>query len=138
MLEDLDLSGLPDERSRDLVLHLLNLLEDVTTDLRAAQSENQRLHDELNRLKGEQGKPHVKPNARPKAPPNHSSEPERKLPTAHHKRAKLTTLTIDREQILTIDPATLPRDARFTGYKAVTVQDLRLQTDNVRFLKEEY
>ncbi|MCA1599476.1 MAG: transposase, partial [Chloroflexi bacterium] len=72
------------------------------------------------------------------APLDHSSEPERKLPTEHHKRAKLTTLTIDREQILTIDPATLPPDARFTGYKEVTVQDLRLQTDNVRFLKEEY
>jgi len=138
MLEDLDLSGLPDERSRDLVLRLLNLIETVTTDLRAVQAENQRLHDELNRLKGEQGKPTVKPNVRPETPPDHSSERERKLPKDHHKRAKLTTITVDREQVLTIDPASLPQDARFTGYKEVTVQDLRLQTDTVRFLKEEY
>jgi hypothetical protein len=138
MLEDLDLSGLPDERTRELVLRLLNLLETVTADLRTAQAELQRLRDENNRLKGEQGKPTVKPNARPKTPPDHSSEPERHLPKEHHKRAKLTTITVDREQVLTIDPATLPPDARFTGYKDVTVQDLRLQTDNVRFLKEEY
>jgi hypothetical protein len=138
MLEDLDLSGLPDERTRELVLRLLNLLETVTADLRAAQADLQRLRDENNRLKGEQGKPTVKPNARPKTPPDHSSEPERHVPKEHHKRAKLTTISIDREQIQTIDPATLPHDARFTGYKEVTVQDLRLQTDNVRFLKEEF
>ena len=138
MLEDLDLSGLPDERSGALVQSLLNLIETLTGDLRAAQAETQRLRDELTRLKGEQGKPHVKPNARPKPPADHSSEPERKLPKDHQKRAKLTTISVDREQILTLDPASLPPDARFTGYKQVTVQDLRLQTDNVRFLKEEY
>ena len=138
MLEDLDLSGLPDQRSRELVLRLLNLLETVTADLRTAQVELQRLRDENNRLKGEQGKPPVKSNARPKTPPDHSSEAERKLPKEHHKRAKLSTITVDREQVLTIDPATLPQDAEFKGYQDVTVQDLRLLTDNVRFLKEEY
>lgn len=138
MLEDLDLSGLPDERTRELVLRLLNLLETVTADLRAAQAELQRLRDENNRLKGEQGTPDIKPNARPKLPADHSSEPERHLPKPHDKRAKLSTIAIDREQVLTLDPATLPPDARFTGYQAVTVQDLRLQTDNVRFLKAEY
>jgi hypothetical protein len=138
MLDDLDLSGLPDQRTRDLVLRLLNLIETVTADLRAAQAENQRLRDELNRLKGEQGKPDVKPNARPKPPADHSSEAERHLPKPHGKRAKLSTITIDRQQVLTLDPASLPPDARFTGYQGVTVQDLRLQTDNVRFLKEEY
>ena len=138
MLEDLDLSGLPDERSRDLVLRLLNLIETITADLRSAQAEIQRLRDENNHLKGEQGKPDTKPNARPKPPADHSSEAERYLPKPHRKRAKLTTIAIDREQLLTLDPATLPPDARFTGYQAVTVQDLRLQTDNVRFLKEEY
>src|SRR5215210_1608687 len=76
MLDDLDLSGLPDQRTRDLVLRLLNLIETVTADLRAAQAENQRLRDELNRLKGEQGKPDVKPNARPK-PPAHIRPPRR-------------------------------------------------------------
>lgn len=138
MLEDLDLSGLPDERSRALVQGLLNLIETLTADLRVAQADLQRLRDENNRLKGEQGKPDVKPTARPKTPPDHSSECERKLSKPHAKRAKLTTLSIDREQFLTLDPATLPPDARFTGYHEVVVQDLRLVSDNVRFLKEEY
>ena len=62
MLEDLDLSSIADERARKLVQQLLNVLEDVMADLRAAQAENQRLRDELNRLKGEQGAPAIKAN----------------------------------------------------------------------------
>src|SRR5262249_29723566 len=57
MLEDLDLDSIADERARALVGRLLNLLEDVMADLRAAQAENQHLRDEINRLKGEQGRP---------------------------------------------------------------------------------
>src|SRR5712691_5742411 len=52
MLEDLDLHSIVDEQARELVRRLLNVLEDVMADLRAAQAENQRLRDEINRLKG--------------------------------------------------------------------------------------
>ena len=59
---------------------LLNLVEKLSADLRNAQLEK-RLRDEVNRLKGEQGKPKIKGNT-PKPPPtNHSSENER-LPIA--------------------------------------------------------
>jgi hypothetical protein len=138
MLDDLDLSNIADERIRQLVVRLLNLLETVTADLRAAQAEVQRLRDEINRLKGEQGRPPTKPNAPPPSPPDHSSEQERRLPRDRVKRAKNATITIDREQILTVDRATLPSDAQFKGYEPVIVQDVVLQTDNVRFLKEKY
>jgi hypothetical protein len=57
MLEDIDLDSIQDENARQLIVRLLNLIEAVTTDLRDAQAENQRLRDESNRLKGEQGKP---------------------------------------------------------------------------------
>ena len=62
MLEDLDLSSSADERARKLVQPLLNVLEEVMVDLRAAQADHQRLRDELNRLKGEQGAPTIKAN----------------------------------------------------------------------------
>ncbi len=78
LLADLELSGLPDERSRALVRGLLNLIETLAADLRTAQAENQHLRDEVNRLKGEQGQPKAKANT-PKAPPPHlSSEQERR------------------------------------------------------------
>jgi hypothetical protein len=57
MFDDLDLSRIPDENTRELIGRLLNLIE-------------------VNRLKGEQGKPKIKGNT-PKPPAaDHSSEKE--------------------------------------------------------------
>jgi len=41
---------------------LLNLVEELNRTNRALQAENQRLKDEINRLKGEQGQPPIQPN----------------------------------------------------------------------------
>jgi hypothetical protein len=136
MLDDLDLTGIPDERARALIVRLLNLIEDLSADLCAAQEENQRLRDEINRLKGEQGKPDIKPNKPP--PSDHSSEPERRQPTERVKRGKRVTITINREDVARLDPACLPPDAEFKGYEDVVVQDLVIRTDNVLFHKEVF
>ena len=54
MFDEIDLSNIQDENARQLIVRLMNLVEAVTTDLRNAQAEIQRLRDENNRLKGEQ------------------------------------------------------------------------------------
>ena len=136
MLEDLDLSAIQDENARELIVRLLNLIEQVSADLREAQADNQRLRDEINRLKGEQGKPAIKAKTPP--PSDHSSEKERRKARQRHKRNQKAAITIDREQVLEVDPATLPADAEFKGYDEVVVQDLLVKTDNVRFHKQKY
>ena len=136
MLEDLDLSAIQDENARELIVRLLNLIEQVSADLREAQADNQRLRDEINRLKGEQGKPAIKAKTPP--PSDHSSEKERRKARQRHKRNQKAAITIDREQVLEVDPATLPADAEFKGYEEVVVQDLLVKTDNVRFHKQKY
>jgi hypothetical protein len=138
MFDDLDLSGIQDERARQLIFRLLNLLEDVTADLRDAQAEIQRLRDEINRLKGEQGKPTFKPKTTKSSAPDHSSERERRKPSPRTKGSKNATIRIDREQVLEVDPAILPPDAEFKGHEEVVVQDVVFRTDNIRFLKEKY
>jgi len=137
MLDDLDLTGIQDERARTLIIRLLNLLETVSSDLRSAQEEIQRLRDENNRLKGEQGKPEIKP-ATPSPSPDHSSERERRRPVERGKRSKRDTIHVDREQTLRVDPTLLPPDAEFKGYEEVVVQDLLIRTDNVLFRKEVF
>jgi len=139
VFDDLDLSQILDERSRAWIVRLLNLVEEVTAALRASQEENQRLRDEINRLKGEQGKPAIKGN---KPPPGrgtkYSSEQERRTPKEWTKEKKVPTLRVDREQVVRVDPAILPADAEFKGYEDVIVQDLIVRTDNVRFRKEKF
>lgn len=55
MLDDLDLSSITDERTRTLIVRLLNLMDDLSSDLRDAQAEIQRLRDETNRFEGRAG-----------------------------------------------------------------------------------
>jgi hypothetical protein len=138
LLADVDVSGLPDERARALVRGLLNLVETLAADLRAAQAENQHLRDALNRLKGEQGKPTVKPTTPKVPPPDLSSEQERHQPRQRTKRRKRDVVQIDREQTLRVERALLPPDAEFKGYDEVLVQDLVVHTDNVLFRKEKF
>jgi hypothetical protein len=138
MLDHLDLSSITDERTRTLIVRLLNLVEDLSADLRDAQAEIQRLRDENNRLKGEQGKPDIKPPTSPTPPTNYSSELERHRRAERGKRGKRHPITIDREQTLAVERAILPPDAEFKGYEEVVVQDVVIRTDNVRFWKEVF
>ena len=138
MLEDLDLHSIADEQARELVRRLLNVLEDVRADLRAAQADIQRLRNEINRLKGEQGQPAIKPNTPQPPPKDLSSEQERRTPKAWSKGRKTDCIPIDREHVVAVDPADLPPDAVFKGYEDVVVQDVLFRTDNVLFRKEKF
>jgi hypothetical protein len=138
MFDKLDLNAIQDENARELIGQLMNLVEKVSADLRDAQVENQRLRDENNRLKGEQGKPKIKGNTSKPPPTNHSSEAERHKSRQRHKRSKKAEIQIDREQVVEVDPTVLPKDAKLKGYEDVVVQDILLQTDNIRFYKQKY
>jgi len=138
MLDNLDLNAIQDENARELIRQLLNLVEKLSADLRDSQVENQRLRDEVNRLKGEQGKPKTKGNNLKPPPTNHSPENERHQSRQRHKKSKNAKIQIDREQVVDVDPSVLPKDAKFKEYKDVVVQDILLQTDNILFHKRKY
>jgi hypothetical protein len=138
MFEDLDLDRVTDEYARACLGRLLNAVEELLAANRALRDENQRLRDENQRLKGEQGAPRIPGNARKPAPLNYSSEAERRVPQPWTKALKRPKLSIDREQVLEVDPATLPPDAQFKGYEPVVVQDLLLRPDTVCFLKAKW
>jgi predicted nucleic acid-binding Zn-ribbon protein len=125
-LNPVDLSSIQDENARELIIRLMNLIEAVSTDLREAQTEIQRLRDENNRLKAEQGKLNIKGN-KPKPPwSNYSSEQECRKLKPRRKRSKKATIEIHREQTLEVDRTTLPEDAELKGYEDVVVQDVVL------------
>jgi len=74
---DLDTASVSDPEINRMLTGLLNIVESAHHEVEALQKENQQLKDEINRLKGEQGKPDIKSNSRKKNT-NHSSEDERK------------------------------------------------------------
>ena len=134
-LPEIDLTQIEDEKMRHLVGGLLNIIEDLRTEVGAVRAENQQLRDENNRLKGEQGKPNIKAK---KTPKNHSSEQERRQRKKHQKRSKRSQIKIDRQETLKVDPEDLPDDAVFKGYQDVVVQDIEVRTDNILFRKEKF
>ena len=140
MIDGIDLSRIQDEQTRELIVRLMNLIEQLAAENRELRAKNQELRDEINRLKGEQGKPNIKGNKRkPDAPQNHSSEKERRSrPLERGKKSKKAQIKIDREEVVKVSAEALPKDAEFKGYVDVVVQDIVLKTDNVLFHKEKY
>ena len=136
MFENIEL-GKVEEKTRELVKGLLNFIEQLSSSLREARAENQRLRDENNRLQGERGKPKIKANGEAEAAKEHSSEKERHKPRKRRGKCNGGIVT-DREEVVKVDRAVLPTDAIFKGYEENVVQDILLKTDNVRFLKEKY
>lgn len=139
MLEDFDPTQIQDlEGSRQAIMMLLNLVETLKTENQELRELVQRLRDEINRLKGEQGKPNIKPNRQKRVSSDHSSEQERRKPKKRRKRRKLDKIKINRIEELDVEPERLPADAKFKDYEDVTVQDLSIHTDNVLFRKRKY
>jgi hypothetical protein len=146
----------------DIVAHvnvekLLNIVEELVKEVKALEIERQVLRNEVNRLKGEQGKPNIKANK--KKDGNISSEAERKLAEANAKKrsesssegeenkdgkksrerdAKLPRIKIDREQICPLDKEGLPHDLQFKGYEDSIIQNIIIKSDNVKYRREVY
>lgn len=124
--------------ARLAVMRLLNLVEELKQENGLLRAQVQHLRDEINRLKGEQGKPDIKPDKPAPAASKHSSEQERRQPKPHRKSSKINKIEVNREEKLEVARDQLPADAQFKGYEAVVVQDIQLSTDNVCFLKEKF
>jgi hypothetical protein len=137
-LPGIDLTKLHfDQPPRDVLQRLLNHIEFLTAELNELRAENQRLRDEIARLKGEKGKPTIQAN---------SSPPQGTPPTPRHQsrsRAgsgavppRKERIRIDRTQVITLDRSGLPADVEHRGYRDVVVQNLLFQTDTVRYRLE--
>jgi Transposase IS66 family len=136
MVEDFDPTTIEDEGLRQVVISLMNLVEQLSVKVAQQAEEIQRLRDENNRLKGEQGKPKILPNTT--ANTALSSEKERRVSKPHHKTNKHAQIKIDRVEVVKVEKEHLPADVQFKGYQDVIVQDLAFHTENVRFRKEKY
>jgi len=135
MLENFDPHTIADESVRQVVFYLMNLVEKLSAKVQEQAEEIERLGEENNRLKGEQGKPKIKANTSAR---ELSSEKERRESKPHHKENKQTKIRIDRVEVVKVDQERLPPDAQFKGYEEVIVQDIEFRTETIEFRKEKY
>ena len=148
---DTDIAQIEEPATKKVILILLNLVEELAVENEALSEENQQLKDEVNRFKGEQGKPDIKGKNTQKNETDISSEDERKknknnannddLPPKKRKRqreSKLSRISIDREEICPVNLSDLPSDVVFKGYEDVVIQDIKIVTDNVKYRREVY
>jgi hypothetical protein len=137
-----DIASINEEKASGVIASLSNLLEFVVEMNLTQASEIQKLKDEINRLKKEQGKPTISPNNNKGKGGNHSSENDRKdrepKKTRQPKAKKAGVVKIDKEVICDIDPKDLPDDAKPRGCVYRVVQDIKIITDNVKFTLKTY
>ncbi|MEI7644177.1 MAG: hypothetical protein WCJ55_07840 [Chloroflexales bacterium] len=134
-IPDITLDAIPAPATRQFAGQLLNLIEALVAENTALRAEVQQLRDENVRLKGGSAKPEITPPV-PLAAPDHSSEVERRTRIPRGKPKKNPTLTVTREQRCEVDPETLPPEAIRHGTTEVIVQDLRLQPEVIRVVRE--
>jgi RNAse (barnase) inhibitor barstar len=115
---------------------VLESLCGIITDL---FKENQELKDEVNRLKGEKGKPKLKQNKDASADTQKNKE---KMESGSKKKktkgSKNDKIKIDRAETIKLDKTNLPDDIEFKGYEEKIVQNIIIKTDNVLYRLEKY
>lgn len=112
------------------------IIEAQATELRGLRDLVQQLRDELARLKGEQGKPQVRPQVRQ----DRSSERERPKEAAPTPPVPAVPVVpvVEREGIVRLDRTRLPATAEHAGYEDFVVQDIVFQAEVVRYRREAF
>ena len=140
-LQSLDFSKLDLEPEiRQILVQLLNHIEILTTELNKLKEENQRLRDEIARLKGGKGKPDIKANRADDNKEDKKKAKKRKSGSgkdSKNRKPRNQRIKIDREEIVRLERTELPDDVVVHGYRRVTIQNIKFETDNVLYLLEK-
>jgi len=131
-----EINAITDEKIKSIQKTLLNLIEVLVDENDKLRAENQKLKDEINHLKGEQGKPNIRKQKQDNDN-NHSSDENRKKrenkKQRKPKKKKKKHIKIHRRVTCEVDQNSLPSDAVFKGYENSVLQDIKITPDNVEF-----
>ena len=130
--EPIKIAGIevPPEERTPLVEHLLRIIAQL-------QAENAQMRDEIARLKGLPSRPKLRPSTLNESHPNPSRKRKRrgKRPGSA-KRQKTEALVI--HETIEVPLVGLPEGTRQNGYEDFVVQELHIETHNVRYRRLRY
>src|SRR5215475_13001643 len=117
-----------------------NQLAEFKALIEAQREEIERLKDTIALLKGQKGRPKIKPSQLETAKPGSAQEGGRtgseQKRAGSAKRAKTAHLTIDQTEI--IRPAQVPPGSVFKGYQDYVVQELEIRVHTTRYRCERW
>jgi hypothetical protein len=132
-LPKIEIPKIPPEEKSPVVSQLLEILEQQSVHLQLLVEENQFLRDEIARLKNQKPKPKIPPSKLEKDFQKKEEESDGKRPGSV-KRNKTENLII--HEAIPIAPEWIPPGSIFKGYQPYTVQGLRIELHNIRYLLE--
>jgi len=115
MLDNLDLNAIKDEKHPGIDQAVIEPGGKFICRLAGCSGREPAITDEVNRLKGEQGKPKIKGNSPNRQPTDHSSENERHQSRQRHKKSKKAEIQIDREQVVEVDSTVFAQGCQVQG-----------------------
>jgi hypothetical protein len=126
------------EFTKELIKSFLNIIESLNHEIKDLKIQNQELRNEINKLKGEKGKPDIKPSKKDDDRPNTGGNMESGTRKNWSKSSKTNKIKIDRVIKIKIDKGTLPSDVTFKGYESKVIQDIEIKTNNTLYKLEKY
>ena len=119
---------IPEQERTPVVTALLEIVQ-------LQQERIQELADEIARLKGNKGKPDIKPSPLEKPPPSQAKPKPGQRPGSA-KRSKTAELTIHETKLLKAQD--VPPGSEFKGFENFTVQGLILKSHNILYQRERW
>ena len=127
---------IPEEEKTPIILQLLEIVEQQSETIMLQAEEIQQLKDEIARLKGQKPKPTIRPSTLEKTPKDQErKDPSGKRPGSD-KRSKTSEIII--HETIPIAPEFIPPGSTFKGYQPYTVQGIKIEPYNIRYLLERW
>ncbi|MEA1949299.1 MAG: transposase [Thermodesulfobacteriota bacterium] len=126
---------IPEDEKSPIVQELLAFIEQQSSIIQQLIEEIQKLKDEIARLKNQPPKPKIKPSSLGKKKKGKSKKSKGKRPGSkkRHKTAKLKI-----HETKPIEPEHIPDRSEFRYYKTFVVQDLKIESHNIRYRLKVY
>ncbi len=129
----IEIPKIPEEEKTPIILRLLEIIGQQSETIILQAEEIQQLKDEIARLKKQKPKPKIRPSRLEKSPQDQKrKEPSWKRPGSE-KRSKTSETII--HKTIRIAPEFIPPGSTFKGYQTYTMQGIKIEPYNIRYLK---
>ncbi len=131
MINKIEIPPVTDEEITPTVQALLSTISQCVEMIWELREENQKLKDEIARMKGGNQKPRIRPS-------NLEKDITRNGSQRRTKRRKQNKKSVEIEETIKVSPEALPDGSRFKGYKTYRVHDISIQAQTKRYRREHW